>query len=79
MNCPSLVLDDEEGGFKAAQHLIELGHRCIAGFFKTDDLQGVNRLKGLFVLIITIKSRCYRNSSFIIRRRRRDTNPTKAH
>ncbi|NQX64498.1 GntR family transcriptional regulator [Paenibacillus alba] len=46
MNCPSLIVDDEEGGFKAAQHLIELGHRRIAGFFKTDDLQGVNRLKG---------------------------------
>jgi GntR family transcriptional regulator of arabinose operon len=46
MNCPSLVVDDEEGGFKAAQHLIELGHRKIAGFFKTDDLQGINRLKG---------------------------------
>lgn len=46
MNCPSLVVDDEDGGFKAAQHLIELGHRRIAGFFKTDDLQGVNRLKG---------------------------------
>ncbi|KQX66989.1 GntR family transcriptional regulator [Paenibacillus sp. Root444D2] len=46
MNCPSLVVDDEEGGFKAAQHLIELGHRRIAGFFKTDDLQGINRLKG---------------------------------
>jgi GntR family transcriptional regulator of arabinose operon len=46
MNCPSLVVDDEEGGFKAAQHLIELGHCRIAGFFKTDDLQGINRLKG---------------------------------
>ncbi|SDN73786.1 GntR family transcriptional regulator, arabinose operon transcriptional repressor [Paenibacillus sp. yr247] len=46
MNCPSLVVDDEEGGFKGAEHLIELGHRRIAGFFKTDDLQGVNRLKG---------------------------------
>ena len=46
INCPSLIVDDEEGGFKAAQHLIELGHRRIAGFFKTDDLQGVNRLKG---------------------------------
>jgi len=46
MNCPSLIVDDEEGGFLAAQHLIELGHRRIAGFFKTDDLQGVNRLKG---------------------------------
>jgi GntR family transcriptional regulator of arabinose operon len=46
INCPSLIVDDEEGGFKAAQHLIELGHRRFAGFFKTDDLQGVNRLKG---------------------------------
>ncbi|MEW9698694.1 GntR family transcriptional regulator [Paenibacillus sp. SI8] len=46
MNCPSLLVDDEEGGYLAAQHLIELGHRRIAGFFKTDDLQGVNRLKG---------------------------------
>ncbi|TXK70272.1 GntR family transcriptional regulator [Paenibacillus sp. N3.4] len=46
MNCPSLTVDDEEGGFKAAEHLIALGHRRIAGFFKTDDLQGVNRLKG---------------------------------
>lgn len=46
MNCPSLIVDDEEGGYMAAQHLIELGHRRLAGFFKTDDLQGVNRLKG---------------------------------
>ncbi|HEY0828068.1 MAG TPA: GntR family transcriptional regulator [Bacilli bacterium] len=46
MNCPYIKMDDEEGGFLAAQHLIELGHRRIAGFFKTDDLQGVNRLKG---------------------------------
>ncbi|MFD0696980.1 GntR family transcriptional regulator [Paenibacillus sp. GCM10027628] len=46
MNCPSLIVDDEEGGFLAAQHLIELGHKRIAGLFKTDDLQGVNRLKG---------------------------------
>lgn len=46
MNCPSLIVDDEQGGFTAAQHLIELGHTRLAGFFKTDDLQGVNRLKG---------------------------------
>ncbi|UJF35844.1 GntR family transcriptional regulator [Paenibacillus hexagrammi] len=46
MNCPCLLVDDEEGGYLAARHLIELGHRHIAGFFKTDDLQGVNRLKG---------------------------------
>lgn len=46
MICPYLKVDDEAGGFLAAEHLITLGHRNIAGFFKTDDLQGVNRLKG---------------------------------
>ncbi|WP_379135111.1 GntR family transcriptional regulator [Paenibacillus sp. sgz500958] len=46
LHCPCLKLDDEAGGFMAAEHLIELGHREIAGFFKTDDLQGANRLKG---------------------------------
>jgi GntR family transcriptional regulator of arabinose operon len=46
MDCPFIKVDDEAGGFLATQHLIQLGHRKIAGFFKTDDLQGVNRLKG---------------------------------
>ncbi|MDQ0192662.1 GntR family transcriptional regulator [Paenibacillus wynnii] len=46
LHCPCLKLDDEAGGFMAAEHLMELGHRDIAGFFKTDDLQGANRLKG---------------------------------
>jgi GntR family transcriptional regulator, arabinose operon transcriptional repressor len=46
MDCPYIKVDDEAGGFKATEHLIGLGHRRIAGFFKTDDLQGVNRLKG---------------------------------
>jgi GntR family transcriptional regulator of arabinose operon len=42
----SIVLDDEKGGFLQTEHLINLGHRDIAGFFKTDDLQGVKRMKG---------------------------------
>lgn len=46
MNCPFVKVDDEAGGYMAAEHLIRLGHRHIAGFFKMDDLQGVNRLKG---------------------------------
>lgn len=46
ISSPSLVVDDEAGGHTAAEHLLRLGHRRIAGFFKTDDLQGVRRLKG---------------------------------
>jgi GntR family transcriptional regulator, arabinose operon transcriptional repressor len=46
MSCPSIKMDDEKGGYLLTDHLIQLGHRRIAGFFKTDDLQGVNRLKG---------------------------------
>ncbi|QGQ96331.1 GntR family transcriptional regulator [Paenibacillus psychroresistens] len=46
MDCAYVRIDDENGGFLAAEHLIQLGHSRIAGFFKTDDLQGVNRLKG---------------------------------
>ena len=46
LDCPCLRMDDEAGGYAAAEHLIKLGHTSIAGFFKTDDLQGVNRMKG---------------------------------
>lgn len=42
----SLTVDDEAGGFLAAEHFIKLGHRKIGGVFKIDDLQGVNRMKG---------------------------------
>ena len=43
---PCVKVDDERGGQLAAEHLLELGHRRLAGFFKTDDLQGVSRLRG---------------------------------
>ncbi|MBA4493034.1 GntR family transcriptional regulator [Paenactinomyces guangxiensis] len=43
---PSLTVNDTLGGYLATEHLIQLGHRRIIGFFKTDDLQGVNRMQG---------------------------------
>jgi len=46
MSCPTIKVDDEEGGYVATEHLLHLGHKKIIGFFKSDDLQGVNRLKG---------------------------------
>lgn len=46
LECPCLKVDDESGGYMAAKHMLEKGHTSIAGFFKRDDLQGVNRLKG---------------------------------
>ncbi|KYG34842.1 GntR family transcriptional regulator [Alkalihalobacillus trypoxylicola] len=42
----AFVINDEKGGFIQTEHLIERNHREIAGFFKTDDRQGVQRLKG---------------------------------
>ncbi|NGZ75755.1 GntR family transcriptional regulator [Saccharibacillus alkalitolerans] len=46
LEVPCLKVDDELGGLTAARYLIKQGHRRIAGFFKTDDLQGVSRLRG---------------------------------
>lgn len=46
LDAPCLRVDDELGGFRAAEHLIKLGHSRIAGFFKTDDFQGVHRMRG---------------------------------
>lgn len=43
---PHIIVNDEQGGFAATDHLIGLGHERIIGLFKTDDLQGVNRMKG---------------------------------
>ncbi|MCA1294797.1 GntR family transcriptional regulator [Paenibacillus sp. alder61] len=43
---PHLIVNDDLGGFMATDHLIRLGHERIVGLFKTDDLQGVNRMKG---------------------------------
>ncbi len=46
LDCPCIKVDDELGVYKAVEFLILEGHRQIAGFFKTDDLQGVNRMNG---------------------------------
>ncbi len=46
LNCPCLQVDDEMGSYLATEHLIQLGHTKIAGFFKTDDRQGIRRLEG---------------------------------
>lgn len=42
----SITMDDEQGGFLQTEHLINLGHKNIVGFFKTDDTQGAKRMKG---------------------------------
>lgn len=41
-----VAIDDERGGFLQTEFLIQQGYRNIAGFFKTDDIQGVKRMKG---------------------------------
>ncbi|ANW98948.1 arabinose metabolism transcriptional repressor AraR [Thermoclostridium stercorarium subsp. thermolacticum DSM 2910] len=42
----SIYEDDVEAGYIATKHLIELGHRKIAGIFKIDDIQGHARFEG---------------------------------
>ena len=37
-----IVMDDEKGGYMAAEYLIQPGHKRIAGIFKADDLQGIS-------------------------------------
>ena len=46
-NIPYLVMDDYEGGRQAAKVLLERGYCRPAGLFKTDDLQGRERARGL--------------------------------
>ena len=41
-----VVMDDIEGVYLITKYLLQLGHRQIAGIFKQDDLQGVNRQLG---------------------------------
>lgn len=41
-----ITMDDIEGGYILTKYLIQLGHINIAGIFKSDDLQGINRKLG---------------------------------
>ncbi|RDW20701.1 GntR family transcriptional regulator [Oceanobacillus chungangensis] len=42
----SVTMNDEKGSYLLTEHLINLGHNNIVGFFKTDDNQGSKRMKG---------------------------------
>lgn len=44
---PSVTTDDFGGAYRMTEHLISLGHRDIAGIFKGDDVQGVQRERGM--------------------------------
>lgn len=46
-----IIMDDEKGGYMAAQYLLQLGHRNIAGIFKGDDLQGIKRQTGFMAAL----------------------------
>jgi GntR family transcriptional regulator of arabinose operon len=46
LNYSYVVEDDYEAGCTATKHLLELGHRKIAGIFKVDDIQGHYRFSG---------------------------------
>lgn len=46
MDIPHVSMDDKRAGYLATEHLIEQGHRKIAGIFKLDDGQGQRRFSG---------------------------------
>ena len=41
-----VIMDDAQGSYLTTNHLLQMGHRRIAGIFKSDDLQGVKRQTG---------------------------------
>ena len=43
---PHILMDDAKGGYLVTKYLLDLGHKKIAGFFKADDVQGIERHKG---------------------------------
>ncbi|QAA33343.1 GntR family transcriptional regulator [Clostridium manihotivorum] len=46
LNGPFIGMDDEEGAYILTRYLLQIGHKNIAGIFKSDDLQGLNREQG---------------------------------
>ena len=48
LDCSYVVSNDEIGGYNAARHLLENGHRDISVFLKFDDLQGHERFRGIY-------------------------------
>ncbi|WP_278250688.1 GntR family transcriptional regulator [Pseudogracilibacillus auburnensis] len=46
LNPPYMMINDEKGGYLATDHLLSLGHEKVVGIFKTDDMQGICRMKG---------------------------------
>lgn len=45
-NKPHILLDDTSGMYTLVEHLVQNGCKHIAGLFKADDIQGINRHKG---------------------------------
>lgn len=43
---PHILMDDARGGYLVTKYLLAQGHRRITGFFKADDIQGIQRHKG---------------------------------
>lgn len=43
---PTVTVDDYGGGYRVAEHLIDLGHADIAMILKGDDVQGIRRGEG---------------------------------
>jgi len=51
-NCTYVVMNDKRGGRDAADYLIQNGHTRIGGFFKSDDMQGLERYAGYMQCLI---------------------------
>ena len=61
---PCVHDDNYGGGYLLARHLIDRGHRHLAGIFKSDDIQGLQRYHGCISAIrdagLPISDRCFR-------------------